>query len=69
MLGNGVGVIDIDYPDEVGAILYNRTDSWITIEAGQRICQLVIKSHLGGLIVEAQSTDKERLGGFGSTDG
>lgn len=62
-LANGVGVIDVDYPDEVLVILKNNTDSTITILKDERIAQV-------GLFASVPffpCLDNERTGGFGST--
>lgn len=42
VLGNLVGLIDSDYQGEVKISCWNRSDTPITIEPGQRIAQLVI---------------------------
>lgn len=42
VLGNLVGLIDSDYQGEVKISCWNRSDTPIGIEPGQRICQLVV---------------------------
>lgn len=42
VLGNLVGLIDSDYQGEVKISCWNRANAPITIEPGQRICQLVV---------------------------
>ncbi|QOC22666.1 dUTP diphosphatase [Wenzhouxiangella sp. AB-CW3] len=42
VLGNLVGLIDSDYQGEVKISCWNRSNTTITIEPGQRICQLVV---------------------------
>lgn len=66
---NCVGVVDADYRGELKVALHNDTDQPRTIEAGERIAQLVV---LPFLPLEFQLTDEldetERgEGGFGHT--
>jgi dUTP pyrophosphatase len=63
LLANGVGIIDGDYKDEVKVMLYNSTSEPVTIEAGERIAQLIPTTYLPLF----PSLDNERNGGFGST--
>lgn len=42
VLGNLVGLIDSDYQGEVRISCWNRSETPIHIEPGQRICQLVV---------------------------
>jgi dUTP pyrophosphatase len=72
ILINSVGVIDADYynnPDNEGEMffqMYNITDHDVTVEKGERICQVVFMPFL-----VADGDDEvekaERAGGFGST--
>ena len=65
VLSNSLGVIDHDYfPNEFMGIFTNITDKPVTIEAGQRIMQAVFVKY--GL-VDNDSANGERTGGFGST--
>ena len=64
MLANSVGVIDIDYPDEIGIMLYNTTVHNVEIKAGERIAQLVMQP----IVRPWEIKDAKRTGGFGSTD-
>jgi dUTP pyrophosphatase len=58
-----IGVIDSDYRKEIGLLLYNNGDEDYTVEAGDRVAQLVIvPCEMGG---EAWGAVRE--GGFGST--
>lgn len=66
---NKVGVIDADYRGEVRVALFNHSDTAQTVEAGERVAQLVIAPFL-----KAEFTETEELsdtmrgeGGFGST--
>lgn len=70
VISNHVGVIDRSYygnPKNDGEIiiaLYNRSNSMKYIEKGERIAQGVFESYLEP---DTGVSDKERVGGFGST--
>lgn len=70
-LSNSVGVIDADYynnPDNDGHImvsLYNFSSESVHISAGDRIAQAIFMKYL---VTDDDSSDKERKGGFGSTN-
>lgn len=70
MLGNGVGLIDCDYLDEVKVILTNITQEPVTIERGERIAQLlpIAKGAVANVSSWPVGVDL-RQGGFGSTGG
>ena len=66
---NKVGVIDADYRGEIMVCLHNHSDKEQTVEAGERIAQMVIAPFL---TVEYEETDElsetvRGEGGFGST--
>lgn len=64
MVCNGVGVIDLDYQDEIKVMYINMSGEPQTINKGDRIAQLVPMRYVKGVFdVEEQ----ERKGGFGST--
>ena len=65
ILATGVGVIDCDYPDEIKVMMVHFESEPVTIEAGERIAQLVPMTYRQG-VFPTEST--ERKGGFGSTD-
>lgn len=67
-LGNGIGVIDSDYQQEVGVILRNdSTVPYIGI-AGERIAQLmIVPFSQAQLMVVDEFTNVTDRGGFGST--
>lgn len=72
VLGNGVGLIDADYTDEIRVSLWNRNPPGgrtVTIAPGERIAQLmfvpVIRPEFR--LVTAFSQPTGRSGGFGST--
>ena len=65
LLANGVGIIDMDYPDEICALIYNSTKKDIEIKKGDRVVQLILLQHLTE-IFEIESKE-DRKGGFGST--
>jgi dUTP pyrophosphatase len=64
------GTIDQGYTGELAAVLYNLSGTEVTIEAGQRICQLVIAPVARASFVEAETFDATDRGenGWGSTD-
>jgi dUTP pyrophosphatase len=65
MLANGVGTIDVDYPDEIQVLIYNFGDSVCLIGAGERVAQLSLSTVF--TIVDAKGANQTRTGGFGST--
>lgn len=71
ILANGVGVIDADYynnPDNEGHIylqLINLSPVDIVISKGEKIGQGIVQKYVK---LDNESTAKERVGGFGSTD-
>ena len=66
---NKVGVIDADYRGEIMVALYNQSSATQTVEAGERVAQLVITPFLQALFEESDTlSDTVRgEGGFGST--
>ena len=66
---NCVGVVDADYRNEVLVALHNDAPTTRTVQAGERIAQLVIQKHeVVNFIPVDNLTDTERGGGgFGST--
>ena len=71
MLSNITGVIDADYYNNkdndgnIGIALYNYSDKTVELKKGERICQGVFMPFL---VADNGNTDKERVGGIGSTD-
>jgi dUTP pyrophosphatase len=65
MIPNGVGTIDIDYPDEIKVLLYNFGHQTVILDRGERIGQMSLS--LVHRIEGAQLIDSKRAGGFGST--
>ncbi|HEY5591390.1 MAG TPA: dUTP diphosphatase [Paludibacter sp.] len=66
---NSPGTIDADYRGEVCIILVNLSTEDFIINDGERICQMVIASHVQAELVEVQElgvTDRG-AGGFGHT--
>ena len=69
----GVGVIDLDYPDEIGLIVHNpiandikhNSNGDYTINKGDKVAQCTLMEHKGYLL--CIESDAERSGGFGST--
>lgn len=66
---NCVGVIDSDYRGEVMVALHNDSDHIMTIDAGERIAQLVLMPYVNMTFeqVEELNTTNRGEGGFGST--
>lgn len=66
---NTPGTIDADYRGEIGVILINLSNEEVTIENGERICQMVIAKHEQAELIRVDvlnETDRG-AGGFGST--
>lgn len=65
----GAGVIDCDYRNGVGVVLFNHADVDLAITAGDRVAQLILEKCSIVDVVEVNELDNtERgLGGFGST--
>lgn len=66
---NCVGVCDSDYRGEYIVALHNDTDEVMSIEAGERIAQMILLPYIGMSFEEVNNlTETERgEGGFGST--
>lgn len=66
---NCVGVVDSDYRGEVMVALHNDSDHIMTIDAGERIAQLVLMPYINMTFeqVEELNTTNRGEGGFGST--
>ena len=65
---NCVGVIDSSYRGEIIVALHNDSPETKTVEAGERIAQLVIHKHEIVDFIKVDELDEtERHGGFGST--
>ena len=63
---NTPGTVDADYyPNEIGVVLYNSSDTTFEINVGDRIAQAILCEYktMGIDLVK----DVERTGGFGST--
>ena len=66
---NCVGVVDSDYRGEVMVALHNDSDHIMTIDARERIAQLVLMPYVNMTFeqVEELNTTNRGEGGFGST--
>ena len=70
MLSNITGVIDADFYNNpnndgnIGIALYNYSNETVELKRGERICQGVF---IPFLVADNGNTDKERVGGIGST--
>jgi dUTP pyrophosphatase len=65
----GAGVIDCDYRNGVGIVLFNHSDIDLNIAAGDRVAQLILEKCTIAEVVEVDELDEtvRGLGGFGST--
>ncbi|WP_294953699.1 hypothetical protein [Sulfurovum sp.] len=69
IIGNSVGIIDIDYPDEIKLIIHNTTGEVKSISKKDRIAQLILHQHNGiKYLKNLFSIEENRIGGFGSTN-
>lgn len=68
-LSNSVGVIDSSYRGEIGASLINTSDETTTLDAGTRVCQLVVMPYVPCELVPVDELSETERGacGFGST--
>jgi len=66
---NSPGTIDSDYRGEIGIILINLSQEEVTIEDGERICQMIFAKyeHVDLINVDNISETKRGVGGFGHT--
>lgn len=66
---NSPGTIDSDYRGELGVLLVNLSNENFTVEAGERIAQMVIARHEQGEFVEVEELDdtERGAGGYGHT--
>jgi len=73
IISNGVGVIDLDYENEIGLIvhypysetIYKVNDKKFKIKKGDKVAQCTLKEHKGYLM--GYESNIIRDGGFGST--
>lgn len=71
MLSNGTGIIDSDYygnpknGGNIGIPLWNYSEEKVTLKAGERVAQLIIKPFLK--VRNDEVVNSERKGGIGST--
>lgn len=61
-----MGIVDLDFPDEIGLILTNTSTTPHTINSGDRIAQVILMPHATNSI--GITSDTDRIGGFGSTN-
>lgn len=68
-LSNSVGVIDSGYRGEIAASLINTSDETTTLDAGARVCQLVVIPYVPCVLVPVDELSETERGanGFGST--
>lgn len=67
IIANGVGVIDLDYKDEIMIRVHNpsQNSDRVTVKKGDRVAQITLLEHKAYLF--GIDTEDERTGGFGST--
>lgn len=66
---NAVGVIDSGYRGEIRATLLNISNETVTLDAGTRVCQLVVMPYVPCELVPVDELSETERGtdGFGST--
>ena len=66
---NSPGTIDADYRGEIKVILVNLSNEPFTIEAGERIAQMIVARYeqIEWMAAEELSSTERGAGGFGST--
>jgi len=67
---NSIGIIDKGYRGSLKAMVYNTTNEWVDLSAGERLFQLIVlESHSIDFIGITQklSNSERGEGGFGST--
>ncbi len=66
---NSPGTIDADYRGEVGVLLCNLSDTPFTVNAGERIAQMVVARHEQVVLVDTDTLDATERGegGYGRT--
>ncbi len=69
VMGNGVGLIDADYQGPLMVSLWNRGQAAQTIQAGDRIAQLVFMPVIRARLIEVEqfAESARGVGGFGHT--
>jgi dUTP pyrophosphatase len=65
IIPNGIGVIDIDYKNEIMIMLHNPNAETFKINIGDRLCQIALMKHSSNLF--GVKSENDRYGGFGST--
>lgn len=70
VLANAEGVVDVDYQEQIFAMIHNISKATIPIKIGDRICQAEVVTNLTSywqFVPEKPKQLTERAGGFGST--
>jgi len=65
VIANGIGIIDLDFENEIGLILYNANNDEYAVSKGDKVAQCTIKEHQSYLM--GYKSDTVRVGGYGST--
>lgn len=63
---NAPGIVDADYPGEIGVILHNFGSEPFVVKPGDRVAQATIMKHRLNRLSDYKSRET-RTGGFGST--
>ena len=64
----GAGVVDADYRENIGVILYNHSDVDFDVQRGERIAQMIIENVVPTNLIETKVDTTERGDkGFGSS--
>ena len=69
-LVNSVGVIDVDYTQEIFVLLMNNTDNLFIVKHGDRIAQLAVEKVIDiqmTVLDKLPESESNRTGGFNST--
>ena len=66
-VGGGIGVIDIDYKDEIKIVLTAPSSKLFSVKRGDKIGQMVLMRHEGHMLPPEYTLQVERSGGLGST--
>ena len=66
-IGGGIGVIDIDYKDEIKMVMTAPSSNQYLVTRGDKIGQMVLMKHEGFIMPVGYTKMQERIGSFGST--
>lgn len=66
ILQNAVGIIDLSYPNEFGALLKNVGNKDVSFPAGVKLTQIILEPHCAEML-SLETLDATRDGGYGHT--